>query len=320
MGKPNPIRKACIYLDQFVVSGMVEPQQEIWVRVREQLLELHRAGKIFCPLSHEHYFETSAKYYESAREHDAFFSRLSDGYCFKHEADITPQLISSRIRRYPVTLNTYMLAGVASAFSSKENYEGIGQSNRDFREHMGNAVSGLNELRHATNEQKIDVGVRAALLSATHKIPVRKFLDRLKELQHNGYFLNKFDNFGTLSIPNWIDYIIHRLVTKHRFGRSETVKLISELEKYGFGNIPSLDVKFRLMSLMSVYSKVEEPGDHIDLMRLSTGLPVSDYLFTDKKRKNEILESGLDRKYGTKVYCGTAEDLEKFLTDTDILR
>ena len=44
-------------------------------------------------------------------------------------------------------------------------------------------------------------------------------------------------------------------------------------------------------------------------MRIVNGLPISDIFLTDKKRKSEILELGLDVKYKTKVYSGRQEDL-----------
>ncbi|MFP5082007.1 hypothetical protein [Pedobacter sp. JCM 36344] len=47
-------------------------------------------------------------------------------------------------------------------------------------------------------------------------------------------------------------------------------------------------------------------------MRLSTGLPASDLLFTDKQRKFELLQTGLAEKYQTEVFTGTHSDLELF--------
>jgi hypothetical protein len=54
-------------------------------------------------------------------------------------------------------------------------------------------------------------------------------------------------------------------------------------------------------------------------LRISTGLPISDIFLTDKKRKNEIVISGLDKKYKTKVYSGTKEDLVMFAEDLRII-
>lgn len=44
----------------------------------------------------------------------------------------------------------------------------------------------------------------------------------------------------------------------------------------------------------------------------STGLPSSDILFTDKRRKNEVITLKLDEKYNCKVFSGIEKDLEEF--------
>jgi hypothetical protein len=47
-------------------------------------------------------------------------------------------------------------------------------------------------------------------------------------------------------------------------------------------------------------------------MRLSTGLPAADLLFTDKQRKHELQQTGLADKYKTEVFSGTVPDLNDF--------
>jgi hypothetical protein len=121
--KINSPKKKCIYLDQFAVSDMIDADNKsIWSDIRMKLFELHKNGLIFCPLSTEHYFETSQKNIEGAKNHDEFLSQLSDGYCLKPEIFITSQLISSRIRNNNVTLKTYMFENVKNRLDSEENY------------------------------------------------------------------------------------------------------------------------------------------------------------------------------------------------------
>lgn len=71
---------------------------------------------------------------------------------------------------------------------------------------------------------------------------------------------------------------------------------------------------------MSVYNKKEITSDHIDIGRICTALPISTILMTDKKRKNEILELKLDKKYSTKIFSGTDEDLNNLIYELDKLK
>jgi hypothetical protein len=161
----------------------------------------------------------------------------------------------------------------------------------------------------------MDLKTKEAMINAIKKIEPRKFINRLSELNKIGEITIKGDLIAGQSIPNWIDLTIDQLLKKHVFKKNEVDKLINEFEKFGFQNIPTLDIKFSLMALMSVYSKGEKPSDHIDLMRIANGLPISDYLFTDRRRKAELVESGLPSKYNSKVFCGTQNDLEEFLAE-----
>lgn len=314
--KTKSPKKKCIYLDQFAVSDMIEADNKsIWSNIRIKLFELHKNGLIFCPLSTEHYFETSQKKIEGAKKHDEFLSQLSDGYCIKPEMLITSQLISSRIRNNNVTLKTYMFENVKNRLESQENYNAFDGLSKQLQNLVTDAASDINQLRQSTNKQKMDLKTKEALLNAIKKIEPRKFIDRLRELNKKGEIIIKGDLIAGQSIPNWIDLTIEQLLKKHVFKKSEVDKLIIEFEKFGFQNIPTLDIKFSLMALMSVYSKGEKPADHIDLMRIANGLPISDYLFTDKRRKAELIESGLPNKYNTKIFSGMKEDLEDFLIE-----
>jgi len=70
-----------------------------------------------------------------------------------------------------------------------------------------------------------------------------------------------------------------------------------------------LNIKSSLNAYLAVKNKKENSGDHIDLMRIATYLPSADILFTDKKRKYEICDLGLDKKYKTLVFSGIENDL-----------
>lgn len=305
-------KKICIYLDQYAVSEMLDSKKgELWFEIKERLQILHQQNKIFCPTSIEHYFETSAKDFEASNEHDTFLRLLSDGYCIKPELFITSQLISSKIRNHKITLNTYMYLNNTKPIDNKHIYAHFKEKNESFKEIITDRLNEVNELRELfKNDIKIVSQHKDLLLNLGQQKEVQNFIDRLKELRNKKGIIIRGDSLGTVQVPNWIDLIIHQLLEKHKFTDKEVISLISEFEKYGFSNIPTLDIRFSLMGLIASYGKKEDKNDQIDIMRISNGFSISDIFLTDKKRKHEINELGFPKKYNTKVYSGTQNDLE----------
>ena len=86
-----------------------------------------------------------------------------------------------------------------------------------------------------------------------------------------------------------------------------------EIDKFGAERIDSLNIKLKLVSYFNVNGGNASMNDIIDYQRIATGLPYSDILFCDKKYKNYVMELGLNKKYNTKVFSATNEDLEYFL-------
>lgn len=287
----------------------------IWKEIRQKLICLKEEEKIFCPLSVEHFIETSQKDEQSARKHNEFYTALSDGFCIKPELFITSQLISSRIRGNNITHKTYMYEKVKDVFAFSDNYKKFYGLNNEYRTLLTAAGTDINKLRQTTNTQKIDPKIKQAFYSVTKNLQPQFFIQRLKDLKKDDQIKVQSDKIDDRLIPNWVDSTIGQLLQRHKFSRIEVDKLIFELEKNNFNNIPTLDIKMSMLALISVYSKKETPSDHIDLTRIATGLPIADILFTDKKRKSEILELELDKKYNTKVFTGKQEDLEECLTE-----
>lgn len=304
-------KKSCVYLDQYAVSEMLDSKiGELWFEIKEILQILHQKSKIFCPTSIEHYFETSAKNFEASNEHDTFLRLLSDGYCIKPELFITSQLISSRIRNNKITLNTYMHLNNTKPID-KYIYAHFKEKNENFKEIITGSLKEVNEFRGLfKNDIKMVSQSKDLLLNLSLQKEVQNFIGRLKELRNKKGITIRGDNLGTVQIPNWIDLIIHQLLEKHKFTDKEVILLISEFEKYGFSNIPTLYIRFSLTGLIASYGKKEDKNDQIDIMRISNGFSISDIFLTDKKRKHEINELGLSKKYNTKVYSGTQNDLE----------
>lgn len=308
--------KICIYLDQFAISDMVEMETKLeWSKIKKLLIELKDKNKIFCPLSHEHYIETSQNDIERAIRYDKFLSRLSDGYSFKPELFITSQLISSRVRNNNVTLKTYLYENVSDVFRKEENYKRLKESGQKLAGLLKEANSNLNQFRTQISNQNIDLKSKTIMIKAMNSLRVKGFIQRLEDLLLNDNIVIRGEHIGEMEVPNWIDLIIDQLLKRHRFNKKEVISLISEFKKNGFSNIPTLNISTTLLSYMAIYSKKERSNDHIDIMRISTGLPISQILLTDKKRKAELIESELGNRYKTKVFSGTRSDLNELFSE-----
>lgn len=320
MKKKESISKVCVYLDQFAVSDMVENHPTVlWTEIKNQLIKMHAEGIIFCPKSSEHYFETSQKSHENSILHDSFLDRLSDGCCFKPELFVTSQLISSFIRKNKITNKTYMYENIENIFESAEKYEKFNNLAFNFQNLISEATGGINELRKHSRDVRMDANTKKSFLKAMDMLEPNKFINRLKDLYNNDAIIIAGENIGGQEVPYWIDLIIDQLLRQHKFSKIEVKKLMDEFEKNGFINIPTLNIRFSLQHLSSVYQKKETPGDHMDFARLSTGMPISGLLFTDKRRKGELLELKFDTLYNTKIFSGTQIDLISFLEELNKL-
>lgn len=310
------MKKKCIYLDQFAISEMVMPDiTPVWLEIKNQLIELHELGIIYCPLSAEHFMETAKKDFEDAQEHDLFLNKLSDNYCFKSEAFISSQLLSSKARGNNITLKTYMYDNVKQIFKSKDNHAFFEKKNQELYEVIEDKSKDLNTIRNYSTGEKLTPENKETFLRALKYLEAKKLIDRLTYLYENENIILEGFQSKDSEILNWTDLVINILLKKHKIKRKEVLKLIFELKSNGFKNIPSLDIRTTISSLVAIYGKKESSNDQIDISRISVALPISNILLTDKKRKYEILETKLDKKYKTKIYSGTKSDLNDFIKE-----
>lgn len=315
MNKPK-IDKTCIYLDQFAVSEMIEAEKgSIWYDIKRSILKGHKNGILFCPLSHEHYMETSQKKMLDSVAHDNFFDKISDGYCFKPILFITSQLITSKIRNNNITAKTYFHKNVKGILQDEKNYKSFDQTSKKLNSVIEYGSSDSNEFRRNLNQQRLTPEQREFFLNTHKNLSVKKFTDRLEYLIKKNRII--IDGYSTPDgeIPHWTDLIIQQLLEKHRLTKKEMKKLIIQFKNHGFNNIPTLDIEKSIRAIMSVYNKIEKSSDQIDINRIAIGLPISDILLTDKKRKHELIELGLPEKYNTKVYSGTKDNLNDLLIE-----
>ena len=309
-----------IYLDQFASVGLFESESKEWKQIRELIIIGVEKKKIICPLSTEHYIETSQKEKTKAIALDTEFYKLSGGYAFKSELFITSQLIISLVRKNNITLKTYMYDEIfKNILSSHEKRDIFIEAKKQFNNKISEATYVANKKREITRSDKSDSKTKQLMMSAHKSISVFAFISRLKDLLSNGYLRIRGVPFGSGDVPHWIDQMIFQLTNNHKITMIETKRLISELEKHGFNNIPTLDIRTSLSAIISIYNKNETVNDQIDIMRVASGLPISDILLTDKQRKNEIVELGLHEKYCTKIYNGTKRDLEELIFELEKL-
>ncbi|WP_442846740.1 hypothetical protein [Leeuwenhoekiella sp. H156] len=305
-----------VYLDQFAVSEMIEAKNdETWSKIKSHLIEYVNNGQVICPLSSEHLFETAPKDFKQAAEHDDFLYSLSKGLSFKPEILVVTQLISSRIRKNNLTLNTFFHTNATNRFNDKRIYKQMNEHNNKSKELLGWTVEGINQIRQLTGQSKINAKLKNTMYNALKAITVNKMIERINDLFKQGRIILKGFTYQEQEVVNWPDSILFRLMEVHKFSKKEMMLFRNDLKNNGFNNIPTLDIRFSLEAIKALYNKKETPGDQIDISRLATGLPKSDFLFTDKRRKSEILELGLNKKYNTAIYSGTAVDQISFLQD-----
>lgn len=310
MRKLNIKNKLCIYLDQYVVSNLISCPNSIWVTIREQLENKHTSNKIYCPLSTAHFIETVKKTIDNAKTHDEYFRTLSDNLLFKDEPFLTAQLISSLIRKYNNTTKTYL--EYIELRNIESFYKVLNEKNRIFENSVNSAVDLSNQIRRVS-VAKIEKELEYTLFNTIKTNTVQNFVARLREYLEKGEMRIRPDIIGTYSFPNWIDQLLYQLTVRHKFDKKLFSLLLSELETNGFNNIQTLNTKFSLYAHIAVKQKQESVSDHIDVMRISNGLIISDVLFTDKRRKHEIQELNLDKKYNTKIFSGVENDLREFI-------
>lgn len=310
MKKIDKKNKICIYLDQFIVSNLVEENNDLWKEIRKLLEICHINNFIYCPLSHQHFFETAKKELNNAVIHDEYFRKLSDNYFFKDELFLTTQLISSLIRHNKFTVKTFLHNHDLKKF--EDFYSHINQVNQVFNESINFRISPQNEIRRVLNNKNIEPKIEEKLFNIIKKNEVNLFIDRLEEYIKLKRIFIRPDNYGKHDFPNWIDQILYQLTYKHSFKENQFKILLDELKRNGFERIPTLNIRFSIGAYLTIRGKQENISDHIDIMRITNGLITSDIFFTDKRRKFEIKELNLDKLYNAKVLSGKESDLLEF--------
>ena len=88
-----------------------------------------------------------------------------------------------------------------------------------------------------------------------------------------------------------------------------------EFEKNAFRNIPSLNTYYGLQFFYALNQMNETINDDVDLERISSGIVISDIMFTDKRQKYRIEQLGLDKQYKTLFFSANDVDIKSFINE-----
>lgn len=302
-----------IYLDQYLVSDLADKVTETHSEISKLLINLQEKGKICCPLSGEHYLESSKRNLEDAKKNDAFLNKVSGGLCFHPNFNITVESIQRYIRKKPINHSTYLGEGIPNLFQKDTFIVETQKRTDEYSKIINSSQKESNTLKKILNSNnKFKLNSNSESFKAIKRIDSNEFVNRMNECFKQGYFKIRGDKTAIGEIPNWIDVICEYLMRHYKFDEGEMVKLMIEFKEFGFDNIPTLNIVSSLRAFQSIKHKLIQPNDEIDNIRICGSLPVSDIMFTDKKRKSEIKEMKLDKKYKCKVLCGTEKDLSEF--------
>ncbi|MDN4163864.1 hypothetical protein QWY31_00045 [Cytophagales bacterium LB-30] len=303
-----------IYLDQFATSGMFDSGQVTkWTEIKYLLEQGVLTKKLFCPLSPEHFLESSNKSEAYRNDLNKGFLQLSDRYAFKTELEITSQLLISLIRKNNITINTFLSRLKNQDIPTDTEWNDLSSKTREFNSMIQEATTLSNSIRDQARQIKSTPQTEKLLFETCRNLVVGKFIACLEDLLKNKFIKVRGVHFESRSVPNWIDAIVYRLVTSHKINEKEIRLLIKHLERHGFTGISTLDTRTSLSALISVKGKKETSSDQLDISRVASSIQLSNILLTDKKRKSELLELELDKKYNTVILSGIPSDQDRFV-------
>jgi len=80
-----------------------------------------------------------------------------------------------------------------------------------------------------------------------------------------------------------------------------------------YKSVPAVDISACLWAHKMTSKNPIESGDYMDIDQVSAILPYCNFVFTDRKMKNLILNFGFDCNYKTRVYC--MQDFDEIVND-----
>ena len=205
----------CLYLDQFAASHICDsPPNEIWTRISSLVKEGVEKRRLICPLSVEHMIETSGKKLETARIHDEEYRKLSFGWSFYPEADVTSRLIICKIRGIKTSKNDFIRKEIAP-LGNIEVHSDLKDLKYTFNEMIDDASAPVNQIREACrNGRKGSSEIRDTLIQIIKGKKNQYLVDRFETLAISGRLQPTPISLAGHTIPFWADKIFSILTQK----------------------------------------------------------------------------------------------------------
>jgi hypothetical protein len=314
-------RTQCLYLDQFAVSRICtsSPPTE-WVDVSTLIKQGVNKGRIICPNSVEQIIETTGMDKESAKFLDEESRKLSSGWCFFTEADISAHYFICKIRQVEMTKQHFIHSNTQQHVSEADVYNEISENNAIFREMMKEATAPVNIIRAAARGgARMKKNTRNSLIKIIKDKYAQEMKERLYLLGTQGRYIPRTVTSAGHTVLFWADVLCSILVRKHEMTQQETIKALDFLQDEGVDAIPSLSIRASLEAMIVYKGANETHNDQVDITRIASALPFADMMLVDGAKASDVRELELDKKFRTTIYTGQKADLINLKKHLDAL-
>lgn len=304
------IRKKIICLDQFAASKMDNKEGE-WGYARELLYHAVKDNLVICPIPMEHYVETSKRSLEKAISTDSLLRSLSIGYSFKPwEYIVMGEILSVLESQKPISWEVLYFNPISESmnFRNRIFWEQCSNATKLYHEYSSREKDKLNSLQKLMRTRPAKKQSALMLISAIMTCSALQYAETFRKVAEIEC-LPDFNITGYMPTHERIALMMR----KQNFSKDTLLSVAEEFDKNHFNNIPSLYTFYSMKGYKTVMYENTSVNDGVDLERISSGINISDFLFTDKRQKEKLQMLGLDQRYGTKVYSPL--DCKAFIED-----
>jgi hypothetical protein len=302
--------KKILYLDQFIVSNLSDEVDDFHSGLKNKIISLYEKGLMLCPLSPEHYFESSFRNKEEAVKNDVFLNNISGGKCFFYTIQVHINLMMAIGSGKDFSIDDFIGDAVPNKFNETSFLSRVKSNAASVRREGDRSVEFVNSIRALTKEKAKDY-VKSMEYENMKKMMYLRYKAKIVRALNDGYVKIGSEQLGGLQVPDWMDQTLEWLFRMKDLDERGVSKVIDEIILNRFENIPSLYILNCLRSLQAVMHKPVNFGDEIDNDRIAKALYPCDIMVVDSKRKSEVISLGLDKIYGCKVFSGKQNDLSK---------
>lgn len=280
-----------IYFDQFAISGMSEPTNNLWYQIRNILFDLKSQNKICCCTSPETIFETSQRHCMGVIDNYAIISKLLDNCYLNDIRTIICQQIAKDIK--DIESNPFLY--VNHNFTSNEfNFS-------------------LKKVIQYEFDSKDIPSFPIEMSDKQITCFVKILYDNRKRM-----FFNSIESYITGNQSNDIYAEICRiLVEQFDFTKFDFQTLLNNIQYGDFRCCPTLRIQnllepYIFVSEKEVKNNITFKNDLFDIRRISSAIPYCDILLCDSKWKNCLRKLNIDDEYNIKVFSAKSVDLKEF--------